>query len=189
MKTFRLELFAFALVLLVACGGTGPGGDTKTTTSPEEVGLPVEEPEPEPEASCIDSEQRQALLALSDAALYQKALSHEMGNCYISDNNPDACWAYVQISTAEWASKGWPLNPETLNSTGCVTDIPFLCGTFDGYTPDMCTTDIIHNGSAQLRDALRSPHDICGLCHPDRPVTVEMALGMAPVVPTIALPD
>jgi hypothetical protein len=152
--------------------------------------MAAEEPTPEAEAKpapaqaaepgqqmeeCRD--RRSEYLRLSDSELLQKATLSGIGNCTLSDASSCAncaCTSYVKVSTATWPGKGWALNPNSRGSTGCVSKI---C--WPGYTREMCTSDLTRNAAAQLRDALRHPLDVCGLCNPTRPVTAEMILGKA----------
>ena len=122
-------------------------------------------------------------IGLSDAELYEKATHGGIGNCRIdiAHSCPKcACGAYVKISTATWPGKGWPLNPQSRDSTGCVsTDC------WPGYSPEMCTSNHTKNAIAQIRDALRHPLDLCGLSGPKRAITPEMVLDQSQSCPCL----
>jgi hypothetical protein len=120
----------------------------------------------------ICDEARAALLLLSNDELHAKATRHGLGNCEIHDgSNATACSQYVKVTTATWWNRGWPLNPASRDSTGCVST---HC--YPGYSPDMCGCDLTQNSVAQIRDALRDSHDVCGICDPERAITAEMVL-------------
>jgi len=120
----------------------------------------------------ICDDKRQDMMRKSDKEIFELASEDEgIGNCYYSANS-NACIAYVKVSTSEWPGHGWALNPESQDSTGCVST---TC--WGGYTEDMCTVNLPLNAVEQIRDALRHPEDVCGLCDEDRVITVEMILG------------
>ena len=121
--------------------------------------------------TCDD--QRAALLSLSDDELYAKATSQGVGNCEIHDgSDATVCNQYVKVTTATWWNRGWPLNPDSKDSTGCVST---HC--YPGYSPDMCGCDLTKNAVAQILDALKNSHDVCGICDPRLVITTDMILG------------
>ena len=119
-----------------------------------------------PISSCVKNEQAadeaiSNLVHLSDRELFEGALNQKLGKCYIVDARKCdhcACEYYIKSSLVGWSASGWPMNPVSLNSTGCVSYYRW-----GGYSADMATPDLIHNGAQQLRDALMHPTDPCGI--------------------------
>lgn len=108
-------------------------------------------------------ESRTEYLQLSDFELFSLAVESNVENCRIADysnNNSVFCSAYTKIDGATWDQYGWPYESDAPYSTGCV----------DGYD----SASITFNAIERIRDALRHPEDICGLCDPDRAITPEM---------------
>jgi hypothetical protein len=114
-------------------------------------------PAPIPSVPAGTSPEIAKLVLLSDAELFKLLLKNGVGECFISD---DAyfCQYYFKSKLVPWAGKGWPMNPESMDSTGCIS--PHQWG---GYSSSMATSDLIHNGAEQARDAFLSPQDPCGL--------------------------
>lgn len=125
-------------------------------------------------ASGICSDQRTSYLQMSDTDLYEIAIHSNLGNCWIYDarNENYYCTAYVQITSSTWNSHGWPVNPDSRDSTGCVSE-----EMWPGYTEKMATSNITQNAVEQIRDALRHSEDVCGICNSAREITPEIVFG------------
>ena len=98
---------------------------------------------------------------ISDKDLFDLGIKQGVGKCTISDSTACAkcvCNYYLKSPLLSWSGKGWPMNPQSLNSTGCVSQVQW-----GGYSSDMATSDLIHNGAAQLRHAICHKADPCGL--------------------------
>lgn len=128
-------------------------------------------------ASGICNDQRTSYLQMSDVDLYDKAIHSNLGNCWIYDarNESYNCTAYVQITSSTWDSHGWPVNPESRDSTGCVSE-----EMWPGYTEKMATSNVTQNAVEQIRDALRHGEDVCGICNSTREITPEIVFGNEP---------
>jgi hypothetical protein len=113
-----------------------------------------------------------------DQALVDRAMSGGTGECSLQDATKCAtcaCQYYVKTKLATRSGHGWPLNPQSRDSTGCVSTTKW-----GGYTKSMATPSLVHNAAEQMRDALASPADPCGLKQgKDRKLTPEMVLGAA----------
>lgn len=120
--------------------------------------------------------ERDRFFKMTDANLIQRAIDHDVGNCTYEEPKKCRdcqCLAYIKISKAEWSGQGWPIDPEKNNGDGCVSA---LCAN-NGYKSSMCATkDLKKNGAEQLRDALRNPADVCGLCDRKQKITIQMGL-------------
>lgn len=145
---------------LVDAASTLSGGDGGGVGPSEPVGSSaLRTPTSLPSASSVAN-----LLQLSDAALFDQLVSQGIGECYIQDARqcPQCfCEYYLKSKIVPWLNKGWPVNPASQDSTGCISSIQW-----GGYTPDMATADLIHNGAAQARDALMHPSDPCAVHSP-----------------------
>jgi hypothetical protein len=98
-------------------------------------------------------------LNLSDADLFALATQEKIGTCWIQEASTCescACQFYVKSDSVSWPGKGWPLNPVSGDSTGCVSKVQW-----GGYTGSMATPDLVHNAAEQLRDALVHPSNPC----------------------------
>jgi hypothetical protein len=106
---------------------------------------------------------RDQFLALSDADLLKSLMNGGIGKCYLSNGCPScACSFYLKTSAADWAGLGgWPLNPKSRGSTGCVSTHQW-----GGYLPSMATDDLMQNAAMQARHALCHPADPCRI-HPE----------------------
>ena len=171
LKSFLIMAMSTMIFGYYSCsskaGGLGPNSmlkpDTLSTLTNDETVIT---------GKC--REKRQDMLQLSDAEIFDLAVNLDLGNCRISDASDCttcACEAYVKVDTATWPQLGWALNPGSLDSTGCVST---TC--YPGYTTGMCTPDLTVNSLEQIKDALRHPEDVCGLCDSNRPITPEMVL-------------
>ena len=117
---------------------------------------------------------RYNLLNMTDGEIIEKASNGDMGNCKYEDATHCrncACLAYVKIKSAQWRGQGWPIDPDNSDSTGCVS-----AKCWSGYKSKMCATnDLKKNGAQQLRDALNSSQDICGLCDKHRKINIDIS--------------
>jgi hypothetical protein len=84
----------------------------------------------------------------------------KIGQCTVVSARPSCphcfCDYYLKIMTSTWHGNGWPLNPASRASTGCVSTI--LWG---GYQRSMITNNLLHNAAEQARHALCHPADPC----------------------------
>ncbi len=108
---------------------------------------------------------RDQSLALSDADLNHLLMKEGIGACKLSGSRPQcpqcACDYYFQTRAGTWfGSGGWPINPASRASTGCVSNIRW-----GGYLPSMATGDLMKNAAEQARHALCHPADPCRI-HP-----------------------
>ncbi len=119
--------------------------------------------------------QRDKLRGMNENELYLMMTTTGVGNCYVQDAKKCKmcnCRSYVKVKNSTWAGHGWPLNDQTSNSTGCTSA---FC--FPGYYSTMCTDDLAANSIAQVKDALKDPNDVCGICNKKREITSQMVLG------------
>ena len=121
------------------------------------VAPPAPKPAPIPSVPPGTSPEIAKLVLLSDAELFSLLVKNGVGECFISDD-AHFCQYYFKSKLVPWAGKGWPMNPDSMDSTGCIS--PYQWG---GYSSSMATPDLIHNGAEQARDAFLSPQDPCGL--------------------------
>ena len=148
-----------------------------STPAPEYTHSPILEitptPSPEPTSTPIPSivlqpstpeHENDSYASLSDGKLVDMLLHEGIGSCYIQDASISCpscfCAHYFKSKTVSWSGKGWPVNPASQDSTGCISTI--RCG---GYTSDMATQDWIHNAAAQARNAFADPSDPCQIKH------------------------
>jgi hypothetical protein len=108
---------------------------------------------------------RDQALSLSDADLTNLLFKEGVGACRLVGSRPQCpqcfCDYYFQTRAGTWhGSGGWPLNPASWASTGCVSQIQW-----GGYFPSMATSDLMKNAAEQARHALCHPADPCRL-HP-----------------------
>jgi hypothetical protein len=108
---------------------------------------------------------RDQALSLSDADLTALLMKEGIGACQLSGSRPHcpncACDFYFKTRAGTWhGAGGWPLNPASRASTGCVSSIQW-----GGYLPSMATRDLMKNAAEQARHALCHPTDPCRL-HP-----------------------
>jgi hypothetical protein len=108
---------------------------------------------------------RDQALSLSDADLTNLLFKKGVGACRLVGSRPQCpqcfCDYYFQTRAGTWhGSGGWPLNPASRASTGCVSEIQW-----GGYFPSMATSDLMKNAAEQARHALCHPADPCRL-HP-----------------------
>jgi hypothetical protein len=179
-KIAMITLTMTGLLWQIGCSPYGYGDDynsggyanyEKETLDPSTLSTNKKD-ETASKGRCDDK--RTSFLNFSDADLYQAAIDTKVGNCVLSDaaNCPScACAAYVKVTTSLWSGQGWALNPDSLDSTGCVSQTQY-----PGYTPAMAGPDLALDAVEQIRDALRNPEDICGLCDSKREITTDMAL-------------
>lgn len=175
MKKFMLVVCG---ILLTQMGCVGGDGDGLKTEAPWDGVFTSDRLSTELKAlvKCNGTcaAKREKMLQKSDAELFDMAIGDGVGNCKFEDARSCIdcfCNAYVQIKTTTWDHHGWALNPESRDSTGCVST---TC--FPGYTDVMCTQNVPLNGVEQIRNALLDPNDVCGLCDSTRPITAEMIL-------------
>ena len=118
------------------------------------------DPVPTPTATTSPTDSCALYSKYSDKDLFALGLKG-IGKCTISDATACAqcaCRYYVKSSIVGWSARGWPLNPISQNSTGCVSQTQW-----NGYTAQMATTDLIHNGAEQLRNAICHKTDPCAV--------------------------
>ncbi len=121
--------------------------------------------------SLTTEEYKNTLLAKTDQELYDLASASDsaLGQCRVQNASfCERCFCdrYVRTSAVgTFGHDGWPKNPSTGDSTGCVVwpSGPKAVGTcWGGYSQaTMCTNNMVSNAAAQLRDALN--RDACGL--------------------------
>ncbi len=132
--------------------------------APVVVAAPVVAPAPVavPSTPPVEALSRSAVLAMSDDEIYTRLISGGIGACYIFEARPACpqcfCDAYFKSKIVAWSGKGWPLNPDSGNSTGCISDIQW-----GGYSSAMATQNMKANAVAQARDAFAHPSNPCGL--------------------------
>ena len=123
---------------------------------------------PVPSTDGAESEYRRIRdqsLALSDGDLTHLLMKEGIGACKLTGSRPQcpqcACNYYFQTRAGTWfGSGGWPINPASRASTGCVSNIRW-----GGYLPSMATGDLMKNAAEQARHALCHPADPCRI-HP-----------------------
>ena len=108
---------------------------------------------------------RDQSLGLNDDELILVLLKDGIGTCKLHSARPHCpqcfCDYYFQTRAGTWfGSGGWPINPASRASTGCVSEIQW-----GGYLPTMATRDLMKNAAEQARHALCHPADPCRL-HP-----------------------
>ena len=108
---------------------------------------------------------RDQALVLDDSELNSVLMRNGIGSCRLVHARPHCphcfCDYYFQTRAGTWhGSGGWPLNPYSRASTGCVSEIQW-----GGYLPSMATGDLMKNAAEQARHALCHPADPCRL-HP-----------------------
>ncbi len=102
------------------------------------------------------------LVRWSDRDLFEAALDHQLGSCYIFDSrhvHQNYCDYYVKSAVVgTYGYTGYPKNPQTGDSTGCVVGPKLPKGVttcWGGYqSSTMCTSDHVKNAANQLRRAL-----------------------------------
>lgn len=107
-----------------------------------------------------ESHEMEYYLTLSDHDLFALATQEKIGSCWIQDASTCescVCRYYVKADSVAWAGKGWPQNPVSGDSTGCVSKVQW-----GGYAGSMATPDLVHNAAEQLRDAIAHPSNPCG---------------------------
>ncbi len=115
-----------------------------------------------PSPSEVEAPSRSAVLSMSDDEIYTRLISGGIGACYIFEARPACpqcfCDAYFKSKIVAWSGKGWPVNPDSGNSTGCISSIQW-----GGYSSAMATQNLKANAVAQARDAFAHPSNPCGL--------------------------
>lgn len=116
-------------------------------------------------------------LTLSDQEIFDLALKKQLGQCIIWDHRglESACDYYVNTAiVGKLGATGYPKNPESGDSTGCVVapTLPKGVGTcWGGYDKStMCTNDYVKNAANQIRKAIIDNGCGCGVAIPS-PVT------------------
>jgi hypothetical protein len=131
-----------------------------STPKPMVVSTPAPSPSVAPVAS--SSLSRADVLKMSDNEIYARLISGGIGECYVYESRPSCpscfCDAYFKSKLVAWGGKGWPVNPASGDSTGCISNIQW-----GGYTPAMATQNMKANAVAQARDAFAHPSNPCGL--------------------------
>ncbi|MBC7693122.1 MAG: hypothetical protein H7222_15265 [Methylotenera sp.] len=185
-----------ALALITGCNVQDPsalsdGHDNSRLDSAFEVEHPLNESSPEHPVTEAEVQSVAAgLLAQSDQFLFDAARNHQLGACVVSDhrlNSRTFCDYYVfSAAVGSMGLKGYPKNPHSGDSTGCVV-APLLdkgvniC--WDGYdAATMCTDDAIKNAAGQLRKAISD--GVCNL-----PVSVPVPSPGPSPTPTVPLPS
>lgn len=115
-------------------------------------------------------------LSLPDQAIFSLALNKQIGQCTIADHRGLSSYCDYYVNSAavgKLGATGYPKNPESGDSTGCVVAPTLEKGVnscWGGYNKEtMCTNDYVKNAANQIRQAIRD--NACGCGEITKPVT------------------